>query len=303
MKWTLRDALSQAGKLAIVTGASGGIGLETAKGLVAKGAEVIVAARDPVKGRAAADGLGETARFEALDLADLSSIKAFAHRMTQADRPIDLLINNAGLAAAPKRQLTRDGFEVQFGTNFLGHFALTGRLLPLLRCGQKPRVVSISSLAHTGVKIDFDDLMSQGRYDPIKAYGLSKLADLIFARELQRRSDLQAWGLLSVAAHPGLAMTELTKGRPGQPPHGLNGLVDALSPFLGQSAKAGALITLYAAMATEVVPGGYYGPDGFGELKGGPKVAKSSADSNNPEIAVRLWREAERLTDDPFLSR
>ena len=256
---------------------------------------MIVAARDPIKGRAVLPKLAG-ARFEQLDLADLASIEAFAARLTAAGQPIDLLINNAGLAAAPKRQTTRDGFELQVGTNFLGHFALTGRLLPLLRRAAKPRVVSIASLAHQGARIDFADLMSERRYSPVKAYGVSKLADLIFARELQRRSDANGWGLLSLAAHPGLAMTELTKSRPGQPAYGLNGLVDFLSPYIGQSSAAGALVTLYAATIPDAVPGGYYGPDGFGELKGRPKIARSSAESNDPAVAARLWAEAERLT-------
>ena len=296
MSWTLDDAPSQAGRLAVVTGASGGLGLDTARGLARKGAEIIVAARDPVKGRAAASELGGGARFEKLDLADLSSIQDFAARMTHAGRPINLLVNNAGLAAAPKRQTTKDGFELQFGTNFLGHYALTGRLLPLLKQAPKARVVSIASLAHKGVHIDFDDLMSERRYSPVKAYGLSKMADLVFARELQRRSDAGQWGLLSLAAHPGLAMTELTKSRPGQPAFFLNGLVNFLSPYIGQSSAAGALVTLHAAMITDPIPGGYYGPDGFGELKGAPRVARSSSESNDPEVAARLWKVAEKLT-------
>lgn len=296
MTWTLDNAPSQAGKLAVVTGASGGLGLETARGLARKGAEIIIAARDPIKGRAAIPKIGGTARFEQIDLGDLASIAAFAERLRTAGRPIDLLINNAGLAAAPKRATTRDGFEKQVGINFLGHFALTGRLLPQLRQATAPRVVAISSLAHKGAKIDFDDLMSERRYSPVKAYGVSKLADLIFARELQRRSDRHGWGLLSAAAHPGLAMTELTKSRPGQPAYFLNGLVDFVSPYLGQSAAAGALPTIYAATATEVVGGGYYGPDGFGELKGAPTAARSSAASQDPDLADRLWHDAEART-------
>ncbi|QXQ07353.1 SDR family oxidoreductase [Sphingosinicellaceae bacterium] len=296
MTWTLKDAPSLSGCLAVVTGASGGLGLDTALGLASKGATVVVAARDPIKGRAVLPKLGKRAHFELLDLADLSSIEAFGRRMVEAGQPVDILVNNAGLAAPPKRSMTRDGFEVQFGTNFLGHFALTGRLLPLLRKADGARVVSISSLAHKGVKVDFDDLMSERRYSPVKAYGLSKLADLIFARELQRRSDANGWQLTSVAAHPGLAMTELTKSRPGMPGHRLNGLVDFVSPYIGQSSAAGALITLHAATSPDVLPGGYYGPDGFGELKGQPRLARSSEESNDPVVADRLWRVAESLT-------
>ena len=295
MTWTLKDAPSLDGRLAVVTGASGGLGLETARGLAERGAVVVVAARDSDKGQAAAATLGRGARFEVLDLADLASIAAFAARLQEQDRPVDLLINNAGLAAAPKRMLTRDGFELQVGVNFLGHFALTGRILPLLVRARSSRVVTISSQAHKTVK-GIDDLMSERRYSPVKAYGLSKLADLLFARELQRRSDRHGWGLLSVAAHPGLAMTELTKARPERPAYFLNGLVDFLSPFIGQNAAAGALPTLYAATSAEVEGGGYYGPTGFVEMKGPPGVAKSSEASRDPALAARLWDDAERRT-------
>ena len=293
--WIL-EAPSQAGKLAIVTGANAGLGLETARGLAAAGAEVVIAARNVDKGRAAAAEVGFLTRFEQVDLADLNSIKAFSERLVAAGRPLDLLINNAGLAAAPRRATTRDGFELQFGTNHLGHFALTGRLLPLLRAALNARIVSVSSLAHKKTKLDFENLNSERTYSPVQAYKLSKLAVLMFSIELQRLSDKQGWGLTSLGAHPGLAMTQLTKSRPDQPAFFLNGLVDALSPYIGQSAEAGARVTLHAAMTESPRLGGYYGPDGFGELRGAPKEAFVSAEASNPALGEKLWRVSERLT-------
>ncbi len=295
MSWTTKDMPAQTGKLAVITGASGGLGFETALALVAKGAAVIVAARNAEKGSAAVAKLGDRARFEPLDLADLASVASFAHRLTQKGQAIDILVNNAGLAAPPKRAVTRDGFEIQFGTNFLAHFALTARLLPLLRDAASPRVVSVSSIFHKG-DINFDDVMSERRYSPVKSYSQSKLANLIFARELQRRSDARGWGLLSVAAHPGVAATELTKSRPGQPVLWFNRIGDLINPLIGQSAAQGALPILYAAAAAEAEPGGYYGPTGAGERKGPVGAAKSSAVSRDPVIAAQLWQVAERLT-------
>lgn len=296
MRWAVGDVPPQAGRFAVVTGASGGLGLETARALAANGADVVVAARDAAKGAAAVSQIGTSARFEALNLADLGSVRAFAARLVQLGRPVDLLINNAGLAAPPKHLTTADGFELQFGTNFLGHFALTARLLPLLRWAAAPRVVTVSSLVEKSATLDFDDLMSERRYSPTRSYGQSKLATLIFARELQRRSDANGWGLRSVAAHPGIAMTGLTKSRPGQPVLRMNVLVDLISPLIGHDAASGALPILYAATAADAAPGGYYGPTGFREMKGSTGPARSSAASRDPAIAARLWRAAERAT-------
>ena len=296
MGWSVDEAPEQVGKLAVVTGASGGLGLETAKAMVSKGAEVIVAARDARKGSAAMAEIGGLARFETLDLADRSSIDAFSARLLADGRPLDLLINNAGLAAPPKRIVTRDGFEVQFGVNFLGHYVLGAGLLPLLLRAPAPRVVSVSSIMHKNGRIDFDDLMGERRYSPVGSYSQSKLANLIFARELQRRSDAKGWGLISAAAHPGMARTELTKARPGQPVLPMNRLFDMLAPLFTGTAREGALPTLYAATARDVVPGGYSGPQGLGEVKGPVGPARSTPESRDPEVAARLWREAEKLT-------
>lgn len=300
MSWSAKDIPSQTGRLVVVTGASGGLGWETASKLAARGADVVIAARDAKKAAAAAARSGFSTRFELLDLADLNSVGDFANRFLGAGRPVDTLINNAGLAAPPKRLLNGDGYELQFATNFLGHFALTARLLPLLRASSSPRVITVSSLVEKSAKIDFDDLMSERRYSPTRSYGQSKLANLLFARELQRRSDAEGWGLLSVAAHPGIAMTDLTKSRPGQPVLRVNRVVDVLSPLIGQRVEQGALPILFAAASPEAAPGGYYGPQGFADMKGPVGPARSGALSKDFELASRLWSTAERLTHINF---
>jgi NAD(P)-dependent dehydrogenase (short-subunit alcohol dehydrogenase family) len=209
---------SQLGRTAIVTGATGGLGYETALALAKAGAEVVLTGRDDRKGASAIEKIGREvpdakAAYEHLDLASLASVADFAQRM-RARQSLDLLINNAGVMALPRRQTTADGFEMQFGTNYLGHFALTARLLPLLRRASEPRVVNVSSLAHRTGFIHFDDLQGVRVYSPWKAYGQSKLATLMFALELQRRSDAAGWNLTSNAAHPGFARTGLFASGP-----------------------------------------------------------------------------------------
>jgi NAD(P)-dependent dehydrogenase (short-subunit alcohol dehydrogenase family) len=239
-RWTFADIPSQRGRLAVVTGASRGLGFEIALALAKAGADVILAARDPENGRLAAEKIAAQVQtdvsFRRLDLSDLASVAEFAEGMASRSA-VDLLINNAGVMALPARKETADGFEMQFGTNYLGHFALTARLLSLLARGQGPRVVNLSSLAHRSARIDFDDLQGLRLYSPWKAYGQSKLAMLMFAFELQRRSDAKGWNLLSVAAHPGWARTELFASGPG----GLLSLAaDLAVPWFGQSAASGA---------------------------------------------------------------
>ncbi len=296
MGWALEDMPSQDGKLAVVTGASGGLGLETARALANKGAQVVVASRNEGKGVAAVSQIGKLASFELLDLADLQSVRKFAARIVAHGRPIDLLINNAGLAAPPKRLVTRDGYEIQFGTNFLGHFLLTALLLPLLVQAQSPRVVTVSSLVDKWAKLNFEDLMSERGYSPSNSYGQSKLALLIFSREFQRRSDAAGWRVSSLSAHPGIAVTELTKARPGQPVLRFNSFFELVSPYIGQTAQQGTLPILFAATSLDAEPGGYYGPSGFLELKGSPGVATSSSVSRDLQVAAQLWAVAERLT-------
>jgi NAD(P)-dependent dehydrogenase (short-subunit alcohol dehydrogenase family) len=300
-RWTADEVPSQAGKLAVVTG-TGGLGYETALVLAEHGADVVLAGRNEAKGREARRnildrGRAASVRFELLDLADLTSVTAFANRLLAEGRPIDLLINNAGVMMPPTRRTTSGGFELQFGTNYLGHFALTAQLLPLLQGAGSRRVVQVSSGAHRlGGAVHFDDLQWERSYKPWAAYAQSKLAMLMFALELQRRSDAAGWGLLSNAAHPGYARTELIANGPG---------ADALStkinnllirPFLSQSAADGALPILYAATSPDAKGGGYYGPTGPFELIGAPGPAVIGEHAKDLTVAKKLWELSEQLT-------
>jgi NAD(P)-dependent dehydrogenase (short-subunit alcohol dehydrogenase family) len=205
------------------------------------------------------------------------------------------LINNAGVMDLPTRRLTEDGFELQFGTNHLSHFALTGLLLPLLRKAQAPRVVNVSSLAHRGGKIDFSNLQAERKYNSWAAYQQSKLANLLFTFELQRRSDAHGWGLITNAAHPGYARTELIPNGPGT--GGLKGIaMKALGSFMSHSAAAGALPTLFAATSPQAPPNGYYGPNGFYELKGPVAPAQVFPQAKDEAVARKLWEVSEQLT-------
>ena len=300
MTWTTNDIPDLSGRLAIVTGATGGLGLETAIVLAGKGAEVVLAARNPDKG-AEAERLirsrhpNAAVGFDLLDLASLASVQAFAERHLATGRPIDILIDNAGIMALPTRQTTVDGFEMQFGTNYLSHFALVGRLLPLLTAA-KARVVQLSSVAHRSGHIRLDDLNYQSHYSPWPVYQQSKLAMLMFALELQRRSDTHGWGLTSVAAHPGFARTDLiANGHAGKPGLFARG-ARLLEAVLSHSAADGALPILMAATLPDPTPGGYYGPTGFQEMKGPPGVAVIKRQARDADVARRLWAESERLT-------
>ncbi len=300
--WTTTDIPPQDGRTAVVTGATAGLGYETALALARAGAAVIVAGRDERRGGTAtrrinAFGPRVQAAFELLDLADLASVAAFAARVSERHPTLDLLVNNAGVMGLPKRRVTRDGFEAQLGTNYLGHFALTARLLPSLRRAEQPRVVSVSSLAHHRGRIDFDDLQAERRYDPWRAYSQSKLAMLLFAVELQRRSDAAGWGLTSVAAHPGLARTEIIRNVVQGPGGRLReAMIQFGMTLVAQSSAQGALPLLYAATAPGVQPGGYYGPDGFREAKGSPAPAKTAAEGRDLAAASRLWDVSDQLT-------
>lgn len=293
MAWSTSDIPDQTGRLAAVTGATSGIGFETARALHGAGADVVLAVRDPAKGAAAARAIGERARVERLDLADLASVRACADALAAAGRPVDFLFLNAGVMSPPKRSITRDGLELQFGTNHLGHFALTARLLPLLLAAPAARVVATSSLAHRAGRLDFDDLQS-GNYAPFRAYGRSKAANLMFARALQRRAMAAGWPLSAYAAHPGLSRTSLmaTSGASRLAQRG----GDVVSRLIGQSAADGALPQLFAATAPAARPGGYYGPDGPFGLRGSPTLVAAAAFINDPAAQDRLWTESERLT-------
>lgn len=300
MTWTTNDIPDLSGRLAIVTGATGGLGLQTALVLAGKGAEVVLAARNPDKGTEAERLIRSrhpkaAVRFDLLDLASLASVRAFAEGHLAAGRPIDILIDNAGVMALPTRQTTVDGFEMQFGTNYLSHFALVGRLLPLL-IAAKARVIQLSSVAHRSGHIRLDDLNYQTHYSPWPVYQQSKLAMLMFAVELQRRSDTHGWGLTSVAAHPGFARTDLiANGHAGKPGLFARG-ARLLEAVLSHSAADGALPILMAATLPDPTPGGYYGPTGFQEMKGPPGVAVIKRQAKDADVARRLWSESERLT-------
>jgi NAD(P)-dependent dehydrogenase (short-subunit alcohol dehydrogenase family) len=236
---------------------------------------------------------------ESLDLSSLASVEAFARTMIERGRPLDLLINNAGIMAVPKREETQDGFELQLGTNHLGHFALTGRLLPLLRQADAARVVTLSSTAARIGRMSFDDLQSEHRYGAWRAYGQSKLADLLFAFELQRRSIAHGWDVMSNASHPGSTHTNLqaTGRNVGKDSHG-TGLIGLAMRFPGvsQMPAQGALPTLYAATSPDAVGSGYYGPSGFQEMNGLPAPASVPRRALSQDDAARLWEIAERLT-------
>src|SRR6266581_1347980 len=298
---TRGEVPSQVGKTIVVTGATGGLGFEMALALARAGADVILTGRDDGKGQSAIEKIdrqltGARVSYERLDLASLASIVDFVQRIG-ARRSLDLLINNAGVMALPRRQVTADGFEMQFGTNHLGHFALTARLMPLLRRASGPRVVSLSSLAHRTGSIDFSDLQGERIYSPWKAYGQSKLACLMFALEFQRRSDAAGWNLISNAAHPGFARTNLFASGPGGVVSFASGFA---APLFGHSAADGARPILFAATSPEAKPGAYYGPGGFGELRGAPARALIMPQARNAAAAARLWDVSGKLTDMSF---
>jgi NAD(P)-dependent dehydrogenase (short-subunit alcohol dehydrogenase family) len=302
--WTTADIPPLDGKTAVITGATGGLGYETALALAGAGATVVLTGRNEAKGHLALQSIRSQfpdARisYEDLDLAKLASVADFAARFAAAYASLDLLINNAGVMALPERQTTADGFEMQFGTNYLGHYALTAHLLALLRRGNQPRVVNLSSLAHRAGTINFDDLQGTRSYIPWKAYAQSKLAMLIFAIELQCRSDAAGWGLMSNAAHPGFARTELIANGPGT--GGLMGLFGKiLQPFASHSAAAGALPTLFTATSPNAEAAGYYGPNGFYEMKGPPSPAKIMPRAKDVAVNARLWDVSAALTGVSF---
>jgi NAD(P)-dependent dehydrogenase (short-subunit alcohol dehydrogenase family) len=287
-KWTAADIPSQAGRVALVTGANSGLGRVTACELARAGARVVLACRDVDKGRAAADEMPGEVDVRRLDLADLGSIRELAAGIEE----LDLLINNAGVMAPP-RALTADGFELQLGTNHLGHFALTGLLLGALEGREDARVVTLSSTAHRIGRIDFEDIQSDRRYSRWGAYGQSKLANLLFAFELERRLLAAGSTIKSLAAHPGYAATNLQFA--GPPLH--ERIVMALSNrILAQSAEMGALPQLYAATCPDLPGGAFVGPNGPGEHRGHPTIVSPRHTALDREAAARLWAISEELT-------
>jgi NAD(P)-dependent dehydrogenase (short-subunit alcohol dehydrogenase family) len=293
-KWTAADVPDQTGRVAIVTGSNTGLGYDTALILAGRGARVVLAVRDTDKGNAAAARIvgahpGADVAVQSLDLGSLQSIRTSAEELKSAYPRIDLLINNAGVMYPPSRQTTKDGFELQFGTNHLGHFALTGLLLGNLLPVEGSRVVTVASLGHRLLaKIHFDDLQWERSYNRVAAYGQSKLANLMFTYDLQRRLGGHNESTIAVAAHPGLSETELSRHMPG--------LLVPVVNLMSQNAEMGALPTLRAATDPTAHGADYYGPDGIGETRGYPKVVKSTGQSHDQDLQGRLWTVSEELT-------
>ena len=298
MKWTQKDIPDQSGKTVIVTGANTGLGFQDARALATKGAKVIMACRNEEKGKAALQRILDekpsgSAEISKLDLSSLDSIREFAARFKADNDRLDLQINNAGVMMPPFGT-TADGFELQFGTNHLGHFALTGLLIDLLLKTEGSRVVNVSSMAHRYGKMDFDDLQWINRpYKKVQSYGQSKLANLMFTFELQRRLEAKGATTLTAVAHPGWTATDLQRH---------SGLFDFLNPVLAMKPEQGALPTLYAATAPEVKGGDYFGPGGFQEMRGYPKRVGTSKAAQDIADAGRLWRISEELTGVAYLS-
>ncbi len=304
--WTAADIPDLTGKLALVTGANSGLGLETTRALAGKGARVIMACRSANKAEAAraqliADGVpAELLELRSLDLSSLASVREFSEAVLAEHERLDLLINNAGVMALPYAK-TADGFEMQIGTNHLGHFALTGLLIDRLLATAGARVVTVSSLAHKLGKIRFDDLSWERGYRRWPAYGQSKLANLLFSFDLQRRLEAAGAGLLSLASHPGYAATNLQLVGPQLRGSGFfERFYGAANATVAQDAAAGALPSLYAATAPDVGGGEYFGPAGPMQLWGGPTRVEAMAKARDPDAARRLWALSTELTGVEF---
>ncbi|MDP9102013.1 MAG: oxidoreductase [Actinomycetota bacterium] len=294
-RWTAAALPDQSGRTVLVTGANSGLGFETGLELARRGARVLLACRDRQRGGEALGRLttqvpDALAELVELDLSSLESVARAAEDVAARVTSLDVVVANAGVMAVP-RSLTADGFEMQLGTNHLGHFALVGRLLPLLLAAPAPRVVAVSSEAHRIGRITFEDLMGQRTYRRWSAYGQSKLANLLYVRELQRRGS--AAGLLAVAAHPGYAATNLQSGQSSRP---MELAMRLGNQVLAQSAAQGAWPQLFAATSPDVVPGGYYGPGALGGLRGHPTLTRSTRRAQDDAVARRLWEVSGELT-------
>jgi NAD(P)-dependent dehydrogenase (short-subunit alcohol dehydrogenase family) len=296
--WTADQIPDQSGRTAVVTGSNSGLGLVTARELARHGARVVVTARDAGKAESAQGAVAEVApdaevEPRVLDLADLDSVRSFAEGV----EAVDVLVNNAGVMMCP-RQTTADGFELQFGTNHLGHFALTGLLLDKLRAGRDSRVVTVTSLEHRPGRIDFDDLQSKRDYSPRGAYRRSKLANAVFGLELDRRLRAAELPVMSVLAHPGYSATNLQLSGPTGV---MRAFLRVTNKLVAQSVEQGALPQLYAATAPEVEGGDFYGPDGFREARGHPTHVDTAGRAKDADLGKRLWEVSEELTGVSYL--
>ncbi len=304
------DVADLTGRRAIVTGANSGLGLELTRRLAKAGAHVTLAVRNADKGIAAMAKLASEnpkaqLDLHLIDLSSLASVGAFADAMLREDAPLDILVNNAGIMMPPTREVTDDGFELQFEANYLGHFALTAELLPLLRKADAPRVVTLSSIYARAGRLEWDNLQSERSYRPNRAYGLSKLAALMFARELNTRSVAAGWGILAASAHPGATITNLQSTGPlrGRSPDSLRARLNGLQyavPGLFQNVDQGVLPALFAATSPDAIGGGYYGPSGFQELTGGAAPASVPKRALNAADSARLWTISEQLSGVAF---
>ena len=292
------------GRCALVTGAASGLGLATALGLAQCGAQVLIADRNVAGGEAAVQRVrdaGGSAEFLELDLGDLAAIRAFAQALNARGQPIDILVNNAGILPPLQRRTTRDGFELKFGINVLGHYALDGLLLPSLRRSAAARIVWVSSLVHRSARLDFGDLNAERRYFHQRAYGQAKLACLVLAMEMHERCRVSAPQIASLAVHPGIARTAIGESRHGQV---RTSVLDHLADFgfwiamrfMSQPQEQGALPILLAAAGSDARSGEFYGPKGFGEMSGLPVRVQPSAPACDPATRERLWQACERLT-------
>ena len=291
--WTTADIPDQSGRTAVITGANTGLGFETAKALADKGARVVLAVRDTDKGRQAAARIGGDVTVQELDLTSLASIRAASEELHTKFESLDLLINNAGVMTTPKAT-TKDGFELQFGTNHLGHFALTGHLLPLLENTESSRVVTVSSIVHNSGRIDFDDLNGdRKRYSKWGFYAQSKIANLLFSLELARRLETNGSGVRSLASHPGYTATDLQR-------HSL--LWRFLNLIVAMPARRGAESTLYAATEDDALDYPYWGPTGIIEMMGWTGRARINSRARDETVASRLWEVSESMTGVSYLT-
>lgn len=305
VRWTEKDIPNQVGRVVVVTGANSGLGFFTSRAMALKGATVIMACRDMQKGEEAKRRILENNPVEEpevwmLDLADLASIKAFCHNYLSRNSKLDLLFNNAGLMAIPYLK-TRDGFESQFGVNHLGHFALTAQLWPLIKKAGGSRIVNVSSIAHQMGRIRFEDIHWEKRYSKWGAYGMSKLSNLLFTKEMARRLDGSGIGVIAAASHPGYANTALqAKGSKMRGSKLGVGSFNLVNRLVAQPAEMGALPSLYAATAEGIKSGDYIGPGGFMRLRGWPAMDQANPARVTKEAAKRLWDLSESLTNQDF---
>lgn len=309
-KWGEGDISDLSGKRVLVTGGASGIGLEAVRALAQHGADVIVADRNEqvgqtIPGRIRALRADANVEFRPLDLSQLQAVKDFAALMVAEGKPLDILINNAGIQPISDRRTSADGFELTFAIGHLGHFTLTGLLLPLLNAAPAPRVVTVSSMVHGRGWVDWNDLQMEHGYRAQRAYNQTKLANLLFAREFQRRIAEAGGKISSIAVHPGVAQTSIGDNRKLLGKFGLgdylvSSILSVVMPYLGQPASAGALPTLYGATSADAVGGGFYGPSGFGEMKGPPAPARIKPSAQDMEIARKLWDVTEQMTGVRF---